>query len=129
MRINRALLYAGTFLVAIGAVLVVVDQGLLATSTVSDALRYWPLAILAVGAGLVFRHTQLSLGTGLLAAAVPGLLLGGGFAVAPRLPGDCGVHGQPQSVFSRSGELGSAGRVSVIQNCGFLAIDTADGTG
>ena len=129
MRINRALLYAGTFLFAIGAILVVVDQGLLATSTVGDALRYWPIAVLAIGAGLVFRHTQVSLATGLLAAAVPGLLLGGTFAVAPRISGDCGTHGQPQSVMSRRGDLGPASRVSVVLNCGFLGVDTADGTG
>jgi hypothetical protein len=129
MRINRALLYAGTFLVAIGAVLVVVDQGLLATSTVSDALRFWPLAVIAIGAGLVLRHTQVSLGSGLLAAAVPGLLLGGTFAVAPRISGDCGVRNQPQTVMSRSGELGPDAHVSVTMNCGFLSVGTADGTG
>jgi hypothetical protein len=129
MRINRALLYAGTFLVAIGGVLVVVDQGLLATSTVSDALRYWPLAVIAIGAGLVLRHTQVSLASGLLAAAVPGLLLGGTFAVAPRISGDCGVRNQPQTVMSRSGELGSAAQVSVTLNCGFLSVGTGDGTG
>ena len=129
MRINRALLYAGTFLVALGAVLVVVDQGLLTTSTVSDALRYWPLAVLAIGGALVLRHSPVSLASGLLAAAVPGLVLGGAFAIAPRISGDCGVHGQPQAVMSRSGELGSAGRVSIVLNCGFLAVDTADGTG
>ena len=129
MRINRALLYAGTFLVTIGGVLVVVNQGLLATSTVSDALRYWPLAVLAIGTGLVLRHTRISLASGLLAAAMPGLLLGGTFAVAPRLSGDCGVPNQPQSVLSRSGELGSDAHVSVTLNCGSLDVGTADGTG
>lgn len=133
MRINRALLYSGTFLVAIGGVLVVVDQGVLATSTVSEALRYWPVAILAIGAGLVFRHTQVSLGSGLLAAAVPGLLLGGTFAVAPRISGDCGVFRDPQPVMTRTGELldavGDPARVSLTLNCGTLTVGTADGTG
>ena len=129
MRINRALLCSGTLLVAIGGVLVVVDQGVLTTSTVSDALRYWPLAILAIGAGLVLRHTQVSLASGLLAAAVPGLLLGGTLAVAPRIAGECGVPNQPQSVLSRSGELGSDAHVSVTLSCGSLGVGTADGTG
>ncbi|MBI3750638.1 MAG: hypothetical protein HY263_03130 [Chloroflexi bacterium] len=131
MRINRALLYSGTFLVAIGAVLVVVDQGVLATSTVSDALRYWPLAVLAIGAGLVFRHTQVSLASGLIAAAMPGLLLGGAFAVAPRISGDCGLQGQPAAEMSRGGELGqfsAPGSVSLTLDCGSLNVGTADGT-
>lgn len=129
MRINRALLYAGAFLVAIGGVLVVVDQGVLASSTVGEALRYWPLAVLAIGAGLVFRHTQVSLASGLLAAAVPGLLLGGTFAVAPRISGDCGIHGQPQAVTTRDGAFSGAADISVDVGCGTLTMGTAPGSG
>src|SRR5260370_39652726 len=94
MRVNRRFLYAGVFLVALGGVLVAADQGIIDTATLSDALRWWPVALIAVGVGIAVRRTQLSLASGMLAAALPGLVLGGAFAVAPRLGRDCGGSGQ-----------------------------------
>ena len=93
MRINRRLLYWGVFFAAIGGVLVAVDVRAVDTTTIADALRLWPLAIVAIGLGLVLRRTCLSVPGGMLAAAVPGLLLGGGFALAPRIAVDCGASG------------------------------------
>lgn len=128
MRINRALLYAGIFLVAIGGVIVIVDQGVLAPSTVSEALRFWPVAVLAIGTGLVLRRTPVSLAGGLLATAVPGLVLGGAFAVAPRVSGDCGIHGGPQVVATRAGTFSGTAKVSLDVSCGTLTVDTAPGS-
>jgi hypothetical protein len=83
MRMNRTLLYTGVFLVAIGGA--VMAAGLLSTSTLIDVLRLWPVAVIATGLGIVFRRTQLSLVSGVLAVAIPGLILGGAMAVGPRL--------------------------------------------
>jgi hypothetical protein len=129
MRINHALLYSGTFLVAIGAVVVAVDQGLLATSSVGEVVRWWPAAVLAIGAGLVLRHTPVSLAGGLVAAAVTGLLLGSTFAVAPRISGDCGITSGPRPVVVRAGDLGPTSRVQLHLDCGVLSVGTGDGTG
>jgi hypothetical protein len=85
MRVNRTLLYAGVFVVAIGAGLLIADLRQLGSSTLIELLGYWPLAVIALGLGLVLRQTDLGLPSGLLAAAVPGLVLGGVLALGPLL--------------------------------------------
>jgi hypothetical protein len=90
MRINRTLVYAGVFLVAIGLAIFAVDQRPFATDTVLSVLRLWPLALIAIGAGIALRRTQLGLASGLIAAAVPGLLLGVTMAATPPVAIDSG---------------------------------------
>ncbi len=129
MRVNRRFLYWGVFLVAIGGVLVAVDLAAVDSSTVADALRLWPLAIVAIGIGLILRQTRLSVAGGLLAAAIPGLLLGGAFAAAPRLSIDCGGHGEPANVATNQGTFDGPATVSVTSGCGMLVVGTATGRG
>jgi hypothetical protein len=129
MRVNRRLLYFGVFLAAIGGVLVVADLRAVDTATIADALRLWPLAIVAIGVGLVLRRTQFSLAGGMLAAAVPGLIVGGGFAAAPRFAVDCGTDGVPSNVATHEGVFDGPARVSVATGCGVLVVDTAPGAG
>lgn len=128
MRVNRRFLYWGVFLVAIGAVLVAADLRAVDSETIADALRLWPLAFVAIGAGLVLRRTRFSLAGGMLAAAVPGLLLGGGFALAPRVSVDCGTGGTPSTVETRDGTFDGPARISVSSGCGSLVVDTAPGS-
>lgn len=127
MRVNRRFLYWGVFLVAIGGVLVVADLGRVESATIKDALRFWPLAIVAIGLGLVLRRTQFSLAGGLLAAAAPGLLIGGGFALAPNVGVACGPDFVPANVATYDGAFDGAARVSVSTGCGVLVVDTAPG--
>jgi hypothetical protein len=129
MRVNRRFLYWGMFLVAIGGVLVAADLGAVDTPTLTDALRLWPLAIVAIGLSLVLRRTQLSLPGLLLAAALPGLVLGSAFAVAPRFVGDCGGRGDPASAATSRGTFVGPGMVSVRSGCGSLNVTTAQGSG
>jgi len=69
MRINRKFLYWGTFLVAVGAVLVAANLRAIGTEALTDGLRLWPLAVIVIGLALVLRRNpQLSLTTGMLAA-------------------------------------------------------------
>ena len=86
MRLNRTLLYTGVFLLAIGGAVVAADAGMLPTVGALDVLRLWPLAIIAIGLAIALRRTPASLASGVLAAAVPGLVLGAAVALAPRLP-------------------------------------------
>ena len=125
MQIDRRLLYAGVFLLAIGGVVVAADIGLLDTANLTDLLRLWPLALVAIGVGIVLRRTEISLATGMLAAAVPGLLIGSAFAVAPRY--ECGGHGEPVSVAAERGTFEGPARVSVIAGCGTFVVTTAPG--
>lgn len=129
MRVNRRFLYWGVFLVAIGGVLVAADLGRVDAATIADALRLWPLAVVAIGVGIVLRRTRFSLTGGLLAAAVPGLLLGGGFAIAPRIAVDRGARGAPSSVATRQGVFDGPAHVSVATGCGNLVVGTAPGSG
>jgi hypothetical protein len=86
MHMNRTLVYAGVFLVALGAALYIVDQRPFATDSIVAVLRAWPLALITIGAALALRRTQIGFASGLLAAAVPGVLLGLTMAMMPRLP-------------------------------------------
>jgi hypothetical protein len=128
MRVNRRFLYWGVFLLAIGGVLVVADLGV-DEATIADALRLWPLALVAIGLGLVLRRTQFNVAGGMLAAAVPGLVLGGAFAVGPRFVVDCGERGEPTSVLTRQGTFDGPATVSVKAACGLMNIGTAPGSG
>ena len=91
MGVNRALLYAGVFVVALGAGLLLAGRWQVTTNDLIDVLGLWPLAVIAVGLGLALRRTPLSLASGLLAAVVPGLVLGGVMALSPRLAVEHGV--------------------------------------
>jgi len=129
MRVNRRFLYWGVFLVAIGGVLVAADLSAVDAATIADALRLWPLAIVAIGLGLLLRRTRFSVAGGMLAAAVPGLVLGGGFALVPRVGVDWCAGGAPSSVATHQGVFDGPARVSVATGCGTLVVTTAPGSG
>jgi hypothetical protein len=129
MRVNRGFLYWGVFLLALGGVLVAGELGALDSARVIDALRLWPLAVVALGLGLVLRRTQLSLSSGMLAAAVPGLVLGGAFAVGPRFVGNCGGPGEAAPSAPQQGTFDGPASVSVATGCGALTVSTAPGSG
>jgi hypothetical protein len=88
MHLDRSLLYAGVFLIAIGGAFLAADAGSVDTGTLTGALRLWPAALVAVGVALVLRRTRAGLAGGLVAAIVPGLLLGASLALAPRIAAD-----------------------------------------
>ena len=127
MRVNRRFLYWGVFLVAIGAVLVAADVGRLDSEAIADILRLWPLAFVAIGIGIALRRTRFSVPSGVLAAAVPGLLLGGGFALVPRIAADCGATEAASTVAAREGVFDGPARIAVTAGCGSLVVTTAPG--
>jgi hypothetical protein len=129
MRVNRRFLYWGVFLVAIGGVLVAADLGAVDSTIILDALQLWPLALVAIGVGIVFRRTPFSVPGGMLAAAVPGLILGGGFALLPRIAVDCGAGSASSSVATHQGLFDGPARISVKTGCGNLVVGTAPGSG
>jgi hypothetical protein len=126
MRVKRGFLYWGILLLAIGGVLVAADLGVVGRATLTETLRLWPLAVIAIGASLVLRRTQLALPGVMLAAAVPGLVLGAAFAVAPRFVGDCGVRGEAAGIV-RQGSFDGAATVTVRSGCGTLHVTSEPG--
>ena len=127
MRINRRFLYWGIFLVAIGGVLVAADVGGLDSASIANGLRLWPVALVAIGVGIVARRTRFSLPSGMLAAALPGLVIGGGFAIAPRIAVDCGANGAVTTVAAHDGVFDGPARVAVTTGCGAIDVTTAPG--
>jgi hypothetical protein len=101
MRSNRTLLYTGVFLAAIGAAFMAADIGPISTTALIDALRLWPLALIAIGLGIALRRTQVSLASGVLAAAVPGLILGGAMALGPRVALERGYWDEFKAAYER----------------------------
>lgn len=121
MRVNHRFIYAGVFLVALGGILVATDLGAIPNDTLVQVLRLWPVAVIAIGLGLVLRRTRIGLGTGMLAAAMPGLLLGGAFAAAPRLAGNCGSEATSGPVYTDGGSFSHVPvAVFVTTGCGSL---------
>jgi hypothetical protein len=128
MPVNRAFLYAGTFLLAIGGVLVAADLSGVDTARLVDVLRWWPLAVLAIGLGIVLRRSQAALPAGLFAAAIPGLVLGGALSLVPRVVGDCGVRQAAPPTSTQEGTFEGPTSVSVTTGCGSVSIATAPGS-
>jgi hypothetical protein len=101
MRPNRTLLYTGAFLAAIGVALLAADVTPLATDALIGILRVWPLALVAIGVGIALRRTRLSVASGLLAAATPGLVLGVAMAATPRLAIERGYWDELKAAYER----------------------------
>jgi hypothetical protein len=101
MRVNRTLLYTGVFVAAIGGALLVADFSAISTPSLIDVLRLWPLALIAIGLGIALRRTQLSLASGVLAAAIPGLILGSAIAVGPRIAVERGYWDEIKAAYER----------------------------
>jgi hypothetical protein len=87
MTVRRGTLYMGVFLIAAGAVTLGAAVGVLDPTAATNAVEtLWPLAVIALGVGLVMRRTRAALGAGVLAALVPGLALGASVVALPDLP-------------------------------------------
>jgi len=126
--INRRLLYTGAFLVAMGAVLLLARSDALAGDTVAGALRFWPVVVIGLGAGLLLRGTRLGIAGGVLAAALPGLLIGGLVVAAPDMTPECRLA-DPASYSTRQGTFEEAATVDLQIDCGHLSVTTGSGTG
>jgi hypothetical protein len=128
MTVNRRFLYWGVFLVAAGAVTLLAQGDAVSNDVVAQALRLWPVAIIALGVGLLLRRTRFGLAGGMLAAAMPGLLLGGLLVAVPRfVPGCDGVG--PATFYTRQGTFAGAASVDLSLACGDLTVTTVPGTG
>jgi hypothetical protein len=133
MTIRRGFLYAGVFLLAAGGVVLLAQAGMIDTEAVIRTLAFWPLAVIAVGVGLIVRHTRIGLPGGMMAAAVPGLMFGGMIVAIPDLPdmaawsAPCGDANAADAVTQRQGAFGAAGSIDLLLACGELVVTTGPG--
>ena len=128
MTVNRRFLYGGVFLVAAGAVTLVAQGDAVSSDVVGQALRLWPVVLIALGVGLLLRRTRFGLAGGMVAAAMPGLLLGGLVVAMPRMMPECGGV-QAGSFDTRQGTFDGAASVNLSLACGELSVTTAPGSG
>jgi hypothetical protein len=121
-------LSVGVFLVAAGAVMLA-GQDAATREAIVSALRLWPLAVIAIGVGLILRPTRLNLAGAVVAALVPGLLFGGVVAAAPSvdLAGICDDTGGPGTI-TRGGTFVGSPRVEMDFSCGDLDVVVRPGT-
>ena len=120
MTVRRGFLYFGVFLVAAGGVVLLTEAGVLDPDAVLAALAWWPLAIIAIGAGLILRRTR---------AAIPGGIDRGGDARAAARRDVRRGAGPPDArartstsrrgpAVTREGAFGSTASVDLSLACG-----------
>jgi hypothetical protein len=125
MTVRRGTLYVGVFLIATGAVTLGVAVGVLDAVVVANTVEtLWPLAVIALGVGLVLRRSRAAVGAGVLAALVPGLALGASIVALPDLP--AGWMDDPWT-FRPSSAWETAAFETTLCNAG-LAIDAGTGS-
>ena len=131
MNVNRRWLYGGVFLIALGAVLLAGQGDAVDGDVIAQAARLWPVLVIALGIGLLLRRTRFGLAGGMIAAAVPGLVLGGMLVAAPVAVAEVGPacnDVEPTSLASREGSFDGAASVDLRLRCGDVTVTTGSGS-
>ena len=131
MNVNRRWLYGGVFFIALGAVLLAGQGDAVDGDVIAQAARLWPVLVIALGVGVLLRRTRFSVAGGVIAAAVPGLVLGGMLVAAPVAVAHIGPvcdDVQPTSVASREGSFDGAASVDLRLRCGDVTVTTGSGS-
>lgn len=125
MRINRAFLGWGVFLVLVGAVPLSVRGGYLTEDQLPDVVSLWPLILIGIGIGILLARTRYAFLGGLVIAATFGLMVGG--ALAGGVDGIRNVTCSPGSGATafptRDGSLTEASAsIDLDLNCGSVTV-------
>lgn len=123
--IHRTALFVGAFLAAAGIVMLAGGNATI-EAVINEVLRLWPLAIIAIGVGLLLRRTRFALAGTLVAAIIPGLLLGGVVAAAPDMNGICD-RPTAGATDSQQGAFSGPASVDLELACGDLTVTTVPG--
>ncbi len=119
MTLNRGRLNWGVFFIVLGAVALANDRGVISTSTLAEAWRFWPLILVGIGLGIVLYRTPAAFVGGLVVAACFGLIAGSLLSVGPQLSAGCsGDVGNPTRSLSRDGSFSGSARVELHLDCG-----------
>lgn len=125
--IHRTALFVGVSLAAAGAVMLVGLGDATAGEAISQAIRFWPLAIVALGLGLLARRTRFAVVGTLVAATLAGLVAGGAVVAAPKLDGLC-TDRDAAAAPIRTGTFVGPAAVDLSLACGDLTVTTIDGS-
>ncbi len=130
MTIRRGSLYAGAFVLAVGAVALASTTGALDRSLAADAVGVLgPLVVIAIGLAMLLRRTPASLPAGFIAAAAPGLLLGGALVAAPTFAMPCTGGTPTTTTHTQQGSIDGTGAIGLHLACGELRVGTQPGGG
>lgn len=125
--IHRTALFVGVSLAAAGTVMLVGLSDTLAGDAIIQALQLWPLAIIALGIGLLLRRTRFAVVGTLVAATLAGLVVGGAVVAAPNVSTICADNGAPATT-ARTGTFPGPAAVNLSLACGELVVTTIDGS-
>ncbi len=128
MRFDRRFIGWGVFFIVVGAIPLLVQQGVISSELTRRALSLWPLFLVAIGLGLLLQNTALDWLGGLVAATTAAVMAGSFLAGGVAFPaGFCSgtATGDVQEV--ASGSFAADARVRVDLPCGVLTVTTAEG--
>ena len=129
MHLDRRLVNAGAFLVALGGVPLLVQIGALDSARVADAWRLWPALLIVAGIGMILARTRVRGLAALLSAVTVGLIGGGLISGGGAGIGNLGCGGSATTPAGGSGGtfVGQSASVNVTMDCGALRISTQPG--
>ena len=125
--IHRKALFVGVSLAAAGTVMLIGLGDTAAGDAITQALRLWPLAIVALGVGLLVRRTRFAVAGTLVAASLAGLVVGGAVVAAPNADSVC-EDSDAAWQSTRAGTFVSPSTVSLSLACAELQVTTVDGS-
>jgi hypothetical protein len=131
MRVNRAFLGWGVFLVLVGAIPLAVRAGYVTEAQIPNVVSLWPLILIGIGVGILLARTRYAFLGGLLVAATFGVMAGGLLAggAAGIGTGACGSGGATTPFPTQDGPLtGSSASIDLDLNCGNVTVTVAPGT-
>ena len=131
MRIRRGLLFAGLFLIPLGAMTLLVRAGAIDADSLSGIWRLWPLILIGFGVAILLgRGRAASVGTA-IAALVLGVLVGGAIASGGAMVGTmgtCGLPGETDQHADRAGTFTGPATVAIDLRCGSIDLSTGSGS-
>jgi len=131
MRIRRGLLFAGLFLIPLGAMTLLVRAGTIDAESLDGVWQLWPLILIGFGvAVLLGRSRAASVGTA-IAAVVLGVLVGSAIASGGAMVGSIGTCGLPNDTdqhIDRTGSFGAPAVVALDLRCGSVQLATDSGS-
>jgi Domain of unknown function (DUF5668) len=131
MHVRRGYLFAGLFLIPVGAITLLVRAGTIDANALADAWKLWPLILVGFGIALLLGRSRVaSIGTA-VAALVLGVLVGSAVASGNVWIGDlaaCGASSSNALQVEKSGTFDGLSTVDLRLRCGSVAFRTQPGT-
>lgn len=127
MRVRRGLLFAGLFLIPVGAITLLVRAGTIDSQQLTELWKLWPLILVGIGIALLLGRTGYgAIGTA-VAALTLGVIVGGAAASGGYWIGsftDCGPGLNTSQTLDKSGTFSGPATVDLQLRCGSVTMTT-----